>query len=68
MDVREIYAQWLRDFAADADTVADITTRLSHKFTQDDDYIAKELKGSLHRTLLLKLTPEHTCGKVVTES
>jgi len=52
----------------DGDTVADITTRLSHKFTQDDAYIQKEIKASLHRTLLLKLTPEHICGKVVTES
>ena len=52
----------------DPDTVTDITTRLSHKFTLDDAYIAREIKGSLHRTLLLKLTPEHICGKVVVES
>ena len=52
----------------DLDTIIDITTRLSHKFTQDDAYIQKEIKGFAHKPLLLKLTPEHICGKVVTES
>ena len=48
--------------------IVDITTRLSHKFTGDEDYIRREIAGSGHRTLLLKLTPEHICGKLVTEA
>jgi len=52
----------------DMDTIIDITTRLSHKFTQDDAYIQKELAGFSHKTLLLRLDAEHICGKVITES
>lgn len=52
----------------DLNTITDITTRLSHKFTQDDAYIQKEIQQHAHRTLLLKLVPEHICGKLVTES
>lgn len=46
----------------------DITTKLSRKFTLDEEYIRKEIEDHGHRTLLLKLTPEHICGKLVTES
>ena len=53
---------------SDMDRIVDITTKLSHKFTQDDDYIEKEIRFHAHRTLLLELTPEHICGKLVEES
>jgi len=52
----------------DRDRIADITTRLSYKFTQDDAYIRDEIEKNIHRTLLLVLTPEHICGKLVEES
>lgn len=45
-----------------------VTTALCHKFTDDEDYIQREIDGSARATLLLKLTPEHICGKRVTES
>ncbi|MBQ8175348.1 MAG: pyridoxamine 5'-phosphate oxidase family protein [Clostridia bacterium] len=48
--------------------IADITMKLSHKFTQDDAYIRAEIEQHVHRTLLLALTPEHICGKLVEES
>ncbi|MBE5875976.1 MAG: pyridoxamine 5'-phosphate oxidase family protein [Lachnospiraceae bacterium] len=51
----------------DMDMIADITTKLSYKFTQDKDYIEKEIKQSGANTLLLQLTPEHVCGKLVKE-
>ncbi len=50
------------------DRIVDITTKLSHKFTQDEEYIQAEIAQHAHRTLLLVLTPEHICGKVVQES
>lgn len=34
----------------------------------DDEFIQKTIEGSGHRTLLLQLTPEHICGKLVNES
>lgn len=50
------------------DKIIDITTKLSHKFTQDEEYIKMEIENYAHRTLLLELTPEHICGKLVKES
>lgn len=50
------------------DRIVDITTKLSHKFIPDDEYIKTEIKNHAHRTLLLELTPEHICGKLVEES
>lgn len=45
-----------------------ISRELSHKFTQDEDYIQNEIDHFAKATLLLKLTPEHICGKCVKES
>lgn len=52
----------------DADEVIRVATALSRKFTDDEGYIAREIKAFAHKTRLLKLTPEHICGKHVTES
>ena len=52
----------------DMDKIVDITTKLSYKFIQDDEYIKGEIEASAHRTLLLQLNPEHMCGKFVTEA
>ncbi len=52
----------------DMEQIINITTKLSHKFTQDDEYIRKEIEAAAHRTLLLRLKPEHICGKLVTEA
>lgn len=56
------------DIIEDMDTIIDITAKLSIKFTNDEEYIRKEIADHAHRTLLLKLTPEHICGKFVTEA
>ena len=52
----------------DMDKIVDISARLSRKFTNDEEYIEKEIKSFASATLLLELTPEHICGKTVTES
>ena len=52
----------------DLETSEDVATKLSHKFTQDDAYIDKEIAQYAKRTLLLELTVEHMCGKAVEES
>lgn len=52
----------------DPEEIADISAKLSRKFTDDEEYIRNEIELYIHGTLLLKLTPEHTCGKAVTES
>ena len=67
-NVRSVIVFGRVEIIDDPDTIADITTKLSLKFTQDIEYIQKEIKQHAHRTLLLKLTPEHMCGKLVNES
>lgn len=52
----------------DLEKITDITTKLSYKFTQDDEYIKNEIKNYVSKTYLLELTPEHMCGKLVIES
>lgn len=52
----------------DIDTVRRICEPLCHKFTDDESYIQKELAESAKNTLLIKLTPEHICGKLVNEA
>lgn len=52
----------------DRTTVVDITTKLCRKFTDDEAYIQKEIEQHAHKTVLLRLSPEHICGKRVIES
>ena len=52
----------------DMDSIIDISAKLSRKFTNDEEYISEEIKKFAAGTLLLKLIPEHICGKVVKES
>jgi len=52
----------------DLKKITEITTKLSYKFTQDDEYIKNEIENYASKTYLLELTPEHICGKIVTES
>ena len=50
-----------------ADIIADISARLSRKFTDDEAYIRNEIECYAHEALILKLMPEHICGKRVEE-
>ena len=52
----------------DMDKIVDITTKLTQKFTDDEEYLRKEIEQNAHRTLLLELTVDHMCGKRVNES
>jgi len=38
------------------------------KFTDDEEYLEKELKNALARVQCLELIPEHMTGKLVNES
>ena len=53
---------------ADHERAIELTRKLCHKFTQDEEYIEKEIEGSGRRTLVICLTPEHMSGKTVLES
>ena len=52
----------------DYDKTVSITAKLCRKFTCDEDYIRNEIDNYGKETLLLKLIPEHICGKLVKEA
>ena len=56
------------ELITDVDTVVDICTRLSYKYTQDEEFINSELRKFSRGTLLMKLEPDHICGKKVREA
>ncbi len=67
LEFRSVIVFGRAEFINDEETIKDITIRLSHNFTSDDNYIEKEIKASLYRTTLIRLTPEHITGKKIIE-
>ena len=45
-----------------------ICRQLCYRFTDDEEYINREIKGALARTLVMELTIEHMTGKRIRES
>ena len=68
LQVKSVIVFGRTEIIDDQEQIADITTKLSLKFTQDKEYIQREIDAFAHETLLLRLVPEHMCGKRVTES
>ena len=66
--VRSVIVFGRIEIVEDRDAVVRIATELSHKFTRDEEYIRKEIESYASKTVLLKLTPAHICGKRVKES
>ena len=68
LNVKSVIVFGKIEIVDELDRIIDITKKLSYKFTHDDEYINAEIEHHVHRTLLLVLTPEHICGKLVQES
>lgn len=66
--VRSVIVFGRIEVVEDAERVAEITARLSRKFTSNEEYIKEEITKFLKATVLLKLTPEHMTGKRIKES
>ncbi len=45
-----------------------VCSNLCRKFTEDEEYLERELKSAGDRVLCLELRPEHMTGKMVNES
>ena len=56
------------EFIEDCETTYRISAALSRKFTDDEDYIRREIEQAVTRTLLFALVPEHVTGKIVNEA
>ena len=52
----------------DKERIYEIARRLSHKFTDDEEYIEKEIERSGPATMMFLLRPEHITGKKVKEA
>ena len=52
----------------DPEKITEICTNLCKKFTDDEEYAARELQQAGSRVLCLELVPEHMTGKSVKES
>ena len=68
LNVKSVVVFGRMEIVDDLQTVAEITAKLSRKFTQDETYIQEEIRKFAKATLLLRLVPEHICGKAVQES
>lgn len=68
LNVKSVIVFGRIDIIDDINAITDIATALSLKFTNDTEYIKNEIEQYAQKTLLLKLTPEHICGKLVKES
>lgn len=68
LNVKSVIVFGKIEISDDPELIADITAELSRKFTDDEEYIRKEIEQYARGTLLLIMTPEHVCGKGVQES
>ena len=67
-DVRSVIVFGRMEIIDDWDVMVDVAARLSRQFPCSEEYIREEISRSGKGTLILKLTPEHICGKLVNES
>lgn len=68
LNIKSVIVFGRMEIVNEPDKIVEITTKLCRKFTQDEEYIKSEVEKHAHKTLLLELTPEHICGKLVEES
>ena len=62
------YCVYDSGYRRDREKVYTIARRLSYKFTDDEEYIEREIKHAGPRTLMFALVPEHMTGKLVNEA
>ena len=65
--VRSVVVFGRVEMVHDVERVVHICTAMSRQFTSDQAFIQREIDRFAKGTLLLKLTPEHMCGKRLQE-
>lgn len=68
LNIRSVIVFGHVEFVEDHARAMEISRQLSLKFTQDEEYIEKEILSAGQRTLCFALTPEHISGKLVNEA
>ena len=68
LNIRSVIVFGRIEIITDTEKIYEISRMLSHKFTQDENYIEEEIRKSGPRTYMCALVPEHMTGKLVNES
>ena len=68
LNIRSVIVFGRIEFIEDKEKIYEIARRLSHKFTDDEEYIEHEIVRSGPGTLMFALVPEHISGKLVNEA
>ena len=68
LNIRSVIVFGRIEFIEDKEKIYEIARRLSHKFTDDEEYIEREIVRSGPGTLMFALVPEHITGKLVNEA
>ena len=68
LNIRSVIVFGRIEFIEDREKIYEIARHLSHKFTDDEEYIEREIVRSGPGTLMFALVPEHITGKLVNEA
>ena len=68
MNIKSVIAFGKISLITDIKKAEEICTRLVQKFTDDKEYLEKELNNALARVQCFEFTIEHMTGKLVNES
>ena len=68
LNIKSVIAFGKIELVTDIKKAEEICTKLVQKFTDDQDYLEKELANALSRVQCLEFTVEHMTGKLVNES
>lgn len=68
LNIRSVIVFGKVEFVDDYDKIIEISRKLSYKFTDDEEYIEKEISKYGKNTLVFALVPEHMTGKLVNEA
>ena len=68
LNIRSVILFGKIEMVEDTETIYEIARKLSRRFTDDEEYIEREIQKSGPRTLMFRLRPEHIRGKLVNEA
>ena len=68
LNIRSVIVFGRIEIVEDQAKAMEMARRLSHKFTEDETYIDREIACSGPHTLVFALAPEHMTGKLVNEA
>ena len=68
LNIRSVIVFGRLQVVEDEAAALEFIRRLSAKFTDDTDYVEREIREAMDHTLVFTLTPEHMTGKLVNEA